>query len=215
MMFPSATLIFSSINKHNILPRLAGRLGEVFSDQVPGQDQPGASCQQRWSSSLCLGQESGRASCQAGWCFGRLNAVHRSLSSASCTSTLQWVKIPLHQGKVKIPLHQVKEQGRNSSAQGPLTSSHVPGCEWLLNFKINSLFHILSFLNFYDLKYWSVCPITSTSLLICQLRNMLANWMQMFLLLSLPCPNHPVIPFWTHINSQLCLFQSCKADLTV
>lgn len=37
-MFPSATLIFSSANKHNILPCLAGKL-RVFSDQVTSQDR--------------------------------------------------------------------------------------------------------------------------------------------------------------------------------
>lgn len=39
MTFPSATIIFTSVNKHNILPCLARKLREVFSDQVTSQDR--------------------------------------------------------------------------------------------------------------------------------------------------------------------------------
>lgn len=152
MMPPSATLIFSSDNKQDILPCLAGKLREVFSDQVPSQNrssqEPAAS---RGGAAHCVWDRSqGEAAARlddilSGWMQPTgLCSVQPTthLCSASCMSIFQWVKSPLHQvtaggrSQEQPPPAGVKDKGRNSSAQGPLTPSPVSGYEWLLNFKL-------------------------------------------------------------------------------
>lgn len=159
MMSPSATLLFSSVNKQDIPPCLAGKLREVFSGQVSSQSRssqkPAAS---RGGAAHCVCDRSqGEAAARLDDILAGSMQPTGHLSSASCMSILQWVKSPLHQvtagglSQEQPPPAWVKEKGRNSSAQGPLAL--LSGYERLLNFKTNSLFQVLSFLHCYNLKY--------------------------------------------------------------
>lgn len=139
MTFPSATIIFTSVNKHNILPCLARKLREVFSDQVTSQDR----------SQEPVASRSGEA--HSAW--ERLLPGWMIFWQVECSP--QFTRPLSHacpfSNESKVPCTKPRNKAR---AAGLLTPSR--GYELLLNFKANSLSQILSFLNFYNFKYLSL-----------------------------------------------------------
>lgn len=241
IILPSTSLVFSSVNKQGILPSLAGkpRSRSIFwAGLILGQQQAAASCQQSWSSSSSCSSlpvprdgSQGEAAARLDEYFGRLNAIRRT--NISCLRRILACPLPCAcpssvKSKVSFPksspgcVSQDSKlrcksrylQGRHSNAQSPLTPSHVSGYKWLLNFKTNSLFQILSFWSIYNFKYLSL-PLPQPTCWYVKWGTCWQIGCKCFFSFPYHVQNIQITPSWTHINSQLCLFRSCKADLTV
>lgn len=212
-------------------------MGEVFPEQVSSQDKSsqepaaGRAGAARPAAARCLCPGTGVRERQlpgwinilAGWMqpTGQtfLAEMDSHLPSALCTSVLQQVKGLLHDlgaclRRLNSSVSPRYLRGRNSNTQDPFTSSHVSGYKWLLNFKTNSLFQILSFLSIYNVKYLSL-PLPQPTCWYVKWGTCWQIGCKCYFSFPYYIQSIQITPSWTHINSQLCLFQSCKADLTV